>query len=305
MAQPSTVAHMAKHSRPTIVTKHLGVRHGEPHRLGLILVGDELNSAALKVFILGMNRVQQSFEYEFLPQWIADELLIELAKSTPINRETTRGIAKAFPGRFKIALSKVIAHYKIVDTQLPNYFIVVSMARFTDNFYNLREPGISVIALGNWKRSMSPPSIFEFIQTLIVREAVSSVCPALRKSIHLGSKACICDFNQELSDVRLKVLNGFVCSYCRRALDGAGQKSLADEVERVLDRSWIGDLSSTTSVASILSKLGVNLFLTKGLVPTWSERFLSAIREDGVTELIKLIFAVVLAGLLIHLGWKT
>lgn len=268
------------------------------------MVGDELKSPALKVFILGMNRIQRHFEYEFIPDGIIDELLIALAKPTDLDRERIRKIAKDFPDRFGGLLLQTMKGYEIVDTRLPNYFIVVSDARFTDGFYNMREPGISVIALGNWERSMSPPSKIEFIQTLVVREALAGICPELRGSLHFGSKACICDFNQLLADVRLKVINGFVCSYCRHALDTSGHKFVADEVELVLSKDWIGDLSSSASVASTIEKLGVNLFVTKGLTPTFAERIVSAVREDGIKELIKLVYAIILAGMLFYLGWK-
>jgi hypothetical protein len=276
----------------------------DPYRLGIVVVGDELQSPALKLFILEMNRIQRQFEYEFIPDGIVDELLVALAQTTEVDREKIREIARDFPDRFNGRLQKTMKGYNIADTRLPNYFVVVSDAHFTDGFYNMRVPGISVIALGDWKRSMSPPSIIEFIQTLIVREAVAAICPPLRGSIHFGSKACICDFNQNLADVRLKVISGFVCSYCRDALDASGHKSIADEVELVLSKGWIGDLGSNTSVASTIAKLGVNLFVTRGLTPTLGERFVGAIREDGVKELIKSIYAIILAGLLFYLGWK-
>jgi hypothetical protein len=276
----------------------------EPYRLAVVLAGDELKSPALKIFILEMNRIQRQFEYEFIPDGISDALLTELAEPAEKNRDKIRAVAKDFPDRFRRRLSETMQEYRIADTRLPNYFVVVSGATFTDGFYNLREPGISVIALGDWQRSMSPPSIIEFIQTLIVREAVSAICPELRRSIHFGSKACICDFNQMLADVRLKVLGGFVCSYCRHALDASGHKFVADEIELVLSKGWIGDLSSSASVASTIAKLGVNLFVTRGLTPTLGERLVGAIRDEGIKELIKLIYGLVLAGMLFYLGWK-
>ena len=245
------------------------------------------------------------FEYEFFPEEITDELISELGKSTELDREDTRVLAAGFPTRFKTALSKMITEYQIVDHKVPDYFIVASMARFTDDYFSIRAPGVSIIALGNWKEYMAPPSIFEFIQTLVVREAVASVCPALRSSIHLGSKGCICDFNWSLGDARLKVLNGFVCSYCRDALESTGYTTLAAEVEEVLARNWIGNLNAPTSVASILAKLGINLFVTKGLKATWGESVLNTVREDGAKELIKLLFGILLAGLLVYLGLKS
>jgi hypothetical protein len=274
-------------------------------RLGVIFVGDELKSPALKLFILAMNHVQECFEYEFLPEDIEDELISELNKSTNLDRESTRSLATNFPNRVNSTLSKFINDYEIVDKGLPDYFIVASMAKFTDNYFSMRQPGVSVIALGNWKKSMAPPSIFEFIQTLIIREAVASVCPALRGSMHLGSKGCVCDFSPSLGDARLKVLNAFVCSYCRGAMEATGHKTLADEVEQVLARSWIGDLETPTSLASTLAKFGINLFVTKGLKPTWSESVLNSIREDGVKELIKWLFLVLGGAVLAYWGLKS
>jgi hypothetical protein len=276
-----------------------------PFRVGIVTVGKELEATALKVFVLAMNRVQRNFEYEFLPTDLADPLLTALDhRRAALDREDIREITRDFPERFGEALLAEMEAYKIGDTRLPNYFVVISKSQFRGGYFNLRTGRTSVIALGDWERSMSPPSIIEFIQTLIVREALAGICPALAASQHFGSKACICDFSRELADVRLKVLNGFVCSRCREALDASGSPFVADEVQFVLSKEWIGDLSSSSSLAGTIQKFGVNLFVTKGLAPTWKERLMSALREDGVKELIKLAFAILLAGLLVHLGWK-
>jgi len=251
-----------------------------------------------------MNRVQNHFEFEFPPQDIEDELLTALSRSNDVDRELAKTIAKGFPSRVGKSISKMMEDYKITDDRLPTYYIVVTMVRFTDDYFVLREPGISVIGLGNWERSMAPPSIFEFIQMLVMREAIAGACPKLQHSIHLGSKGCICDFNWSLEDVRLKVISGFLCHYCRHELDSAGFPHLADEVARVLDKKWIGDLSRSTSVAHIVAKLGVNLFMTKGLVPSWGERLKNLAREDGARELVKLLFVIIAAALIYYLGLK-
>jgi hypothetical protein len=41
---------------------------------------------------------------------------------------------------------------------------------------------------------MAPPSIFEFILMLLLRQAASFRAPALSKSTHLGTKGCLFDF---------------------------------------------------------------------------------------------------------------
>jgi hypothetical protein len=274
-------------------------------RMGIVLVGEKLNSPALKTLVLAMNNIQRHFEYEFLPFDESDALLTELAKSEELDRDKVRTLANKFPSRFGVFLTELNNEYDMSDTAAPNYLIIVSLARFADNYYNLRRPGVSVIGLGNWKRFMAPPSIIEFIQTLIVRESIASICPTLRSSIHLGTRGCICDFTALLEDARYRALNGYLCGYCRGQLEAQGFTSLASEVEDVLGRKWLGDLSENSSVACIVAKLGVNLFATKGLAPTWRERFMGAIREDGVREFIKLFYGIALAGLLVWLGLKT
>ncbi len=108
--------------------------------------------------------------------------------------------------------------------------ILITLSCFTKNYYNLREHGLSILALGNWKSWMAPPSIVEFILTLVLREAIISVSPTLQGSVHLGTKGCLCDFSASLEDTKFKVLDGFVCSYCRAALQTDGFAILADEL---------------------------------------------------------------------------
>src|SRR5262249_44486277 len=141
----------------------------KPRQLGIILVGQQFETPALKFFIVAMNRQQSQFEYQFLPNTAEDDLLAQLAKTTLLNRQETRALAHGFPERFKARLSEMYSDYQIVDRNLPDYFIVVTMARFEDGYFSLREPGTSIIGLGNWRKTMAPPSIYEFVQTLIVR----------------------------------------------------------------------------------------------------------------------------------------
>ncbi|QPF93008.1 hypothetical protein [Bradyrhizobium commune] len=275
-----------------------------PFRVAIVTAGDELQSPALKLFILAMNGRLHHFEFEFIPADIPDPLLSTLDVSGGLDREDVRKIARDFPDRFGGKLLSAMTDYSIKDRRLPDYFIVISMAKFVDGYYNLRTKRISVIALGDWEASMSPPSIIEFIQALIVREALAGVCPSLQGSQHFGTRACICDFNQELADVRLKVITGFLCSQCRNTLDAEVHEGLASEVGMILSKDWIGDLHSSASLASSIEKFGVNLFITAGLVPTWKERILNTLREDGFKEFIKFLYAILLAGFLFYLGWK-
>ena len=279
-------------------------QHQQVKRIGLLLCGfKKINLSALKYLILQMNSLQRTFEYEFLPTKPGDKFLEFMSSKSPINREKVKDKIPAFIDDYKKYLSSQIASYQLKES-LPDYFVLVTMARYSDNFYSTRKGDLSVLALGNWKRAMSPPSLLEFILTLIVREALSSVSKSLRGSIHLGTKGCLCDFTPYLEEVRLKVLSAFICNHCRKALQHDKLPTLADEITLILRKHWIGQSSEPNSPASIALKLGYNLFTTSGIKATYWERFVISMHQEGIKQLIKVIGGIILAGLLLWLGLK-
>ncbi len=279
-------------------------RQQQVKRIGLLISGfKKIDLSALKYLILQMNSLQSTFEYEFLPTRTGDGLLKLLSSKSPVNREKVKNIITSFIDDYKKYLSTQIASYKLKESP-PDYFVLVTMARYSDNFYSARKGPLSVLALGNWKRDMSPPSLLEFILTLIVREAISSVSKSLRGSIHLGTKGCLCDFTPNLEEVRLKVLSAFICNHCRKALQHDKLPTLADEVTLVLRKHWIGKSSVPNSPTSIALKLGYDLFTTSGIKATYWERFVTAMQQEAIKQLIKVIGGIILAGLLLWLGLK-
>ena len=136
----------------------------EPYRLGIVLVGSELNSPAVKLLILAMNWVQTHFEYDIFTELSDDQLLEALASGKTLDREEVRRLVAEFPQRFEASLTEAVRDYRIVDARPPDYLVVVSQARFHNEYFNMRCPGVSVIALRDWKRSMAPPSLIEFIR---------------------------------------------------------------------------------------------------------------------------------------------
>ena len=214
-----------------------------------------------------------AFEFEFLPIDPNEEVVKQLSTSKSVNREKIRGNIPAFIEGYNNFLKKKITAYKLAEAPA-DYFMLVTKTRFSDNYYIMRENCVSVIALGNWKRSMAPPSILEFILTLIIREAVASVSKSLRGSIHLGTKGCLFDFTASLSDVRNKVLNGYICGHCCEALKSDGLSDFADELTPIIEKQWLGKSDDPTSPAGISLKLGYDLFTTKGAETTNWEKFL-------------------------------
>jgi hypothetical protein len=158
-------------------------------RIGILSNMDQVSDPALRFLILRMNTIQGSFEFEFLPFDPTDPFLVKLLPGSIVDREEIRDSAAAF----RIRQTKLFDAYNQgfnTKESPPNHLMVLSTARFADNHYNMRSAGISVVALGNWRRSMAPPSILEFVLTLTIREAIASACRTLSESVHLGTKGC-------------------------------------------------------------------------------------------------------------------
>ena len=152
---------------------------------------------------------------------------------------------------------------------------------------------------------MAPPSLLEAFVTLIMRQAVALVSPSLTDNIHLGTKGCLFDFTPLLSEARFRILQGFICSDCRRALDSDGLGQLADRLLPVLDTArWLGKPEEPTAPAGVVAKLGYDLFFTRGIKPSWREKIKTALRDEGVKEVIRIIGYVAAAALVFWFGLK-
>ena len=283
----------------------------EVTRIG-ITVGrvPSLNAAALRFLVLQMNCLQSRLEfeflpttpeflceflpgeYEFLPTTAQDDFCLMLCRRDPINADNVRAHAPKFLQNYREFLCEEVETFKIKES-LPDHIVLITFAHLHNNYYTLRLKGLSILAMGNWERYMALPSILEFLLTLILREAVAIVSPSLRGSIHMGTKGCLLDFTRSLDEARFKVLQGFVCRYCRTVLDQDGLLGLADELVKVLKKDWLGKSSDPHSPASIASNLGYDLFLTKGLQPTVWESFGAWLQKDGVPEFLKLMGTII------------
>ena len=236
-----------------------------------------------------------------------DPLLAYLTEPE-IDRDRVRGELVALVERLRSAVQDGNNTFGCYEPP-PDHFVVLSKARFTDNYMSTRAPDFNpvcaVVALGNWKRSMAPPSVAEFFLVLLLRHAVAFVSPALSGSVHIGTKGCLFDFNRELSSVRFKVLGGFVCSFCTNALERDGHPNLRRELVKILSMRWLSSLAEPFSVASVSAKLGHNLFIVKGLTPTIWEAVRSSLPSEGLKQILGLVGTVLAAAIGYYLGFST
>jgi hypothetical protein len=274
-------------------------------RVALVLGGFPSEKAtAFKYFLLLLNRLQRTFEFEFFDPPSEDPLIEILRSKDPLEANSVREKLPAFDNRLRQSVDRVIQEFELAATW-PTQIIIVSLATLSNYHFLIRRQKVSLLALGEWERSMAPPSAAECVQVLVLRAAYSALEGAVWNSIHAGTRACVFDFTDNLEDTRLMALAGIgVCSECAAALSADGHASAAQEIRTVVERAWLGERNTPGTPAAIMASLGYDLYLTKGFTPTWRERLAELLREDVFKEAVKLIFALVLAALVLVLGLK-
>lgn len=276
----------------------------QPAKIGVLHTNlGGLNKRALKYLILHQNTIQKSFEFQFLPTPSNTEFLHLLDSDEPINRQKAMGLANNFFEDYDSWLNKSAMEYGLTHSQLDGY-VVLSTAKFSDNYYLDGDVNWMVIALGHWEKSMGPPSIIEFFLTLLAESAIGMACKKNWPSSHHATMGCAFDFTASLEDARWSVLNGFLCASCREAIGKNGQDKLLDDSLLLLKRDWLGVPEAPSIIATTTKKLGYDLFHTRGVKPTLWERLATTIEEEAVKNIFKIIVAVVIAGLLLWLGLK-
>jgi hypothetical protein len=272
-------------------------------KIGIILAPDLDTDAVppLKFLLLKLNSLQRHFEYAFFPA-LDDPFILSMREGQLVDRQAQKKNIPEFLARYNRNITSVNTSFKRAE-RIPEVYILVTLARYSDEYYLTGNRSIGIIALGNWKRYMAPPSLLELILTMVVVESVY-LLRELPGIGHLGTKGCLFDFNASLDDARYGALQSYVCSHCRAVLEEAGHNSLADDLVKIMDKSWFGSPTDNLSVAGVIGNFKYDLFLTKGIKPTGRERFSAFLQEDGMKELFRLIAEVLLAAALLYLGLK-
>ena len=149
---------------------------------------------------------------------------------------------------------------------------------------------IAVVTLANWQKQFSPPSALEFILLSVQRLAARVALDADLGS-HYSTRACLWDFTANVSDVKSGILIGYVCTDCREALLKCLSAEEVKEFERLMRRTWLGNLDDTGSVASNLKRVfDYDLSTTRGLELGLIDRFQDIVWS---TESVKFILAIV------------
>ena len=286
-----------------------------PLRAGIYLAGIERRTGiALRYLITHLNTLQRSFEFEFFdpkPKSAAEagapcepDLIDRLASDGELDwAADLEPLALDF-AREQRAWIVASAKDFGIRAAPPDIYIIVCTARLASGFYAVTAGKTEVLALGNWKHAMAPPSLVEFVMTLVVRVAAGWAGPKVEQSMHLATKGCLFDFNEDLGTVRLKVLNGFICSSCEQALAKSRRATLLEDLRAILGKSWLGKTEDPLTPAGICRKLGYDLYLTKGLQPSRWQSVATQLQGSLVSEVVKLAGVAALAGIAFLLGFN-
>lgn len=272
-----------------------------PLKIGIILSSFGVReSAALKYIVLHQNTLQRSIEFQFLPIDETSELLKDLETPGLIDRESFEIKIANHKASYKTWLREEADNYEVPNDNYDG-IIVISLAKFTDNYYLTWANNWAILALGHWESKMAPPSVLEFILTLLIQVSVDIACGTGR---HHETKGCAFDFTALLADARYKVLTGFVCSGCIDTIKNTRSEQFIKDIQILLNKDWLGVPDDPSIVSITAKKLGYDLFHTKGFKPTTWERIKITLEEQAVKTVLKIIGSVIIAALLVWLGLK-
>ena len=124
----------------------MSVRPDQNHRVtrvGVIL-GDlgKLNISALKYLVVHLNTLQTSFEFELHSIDTEDPLLHILRSGKTADREQCRTMLPDFHKRITDHLTREQQIYALSDRTIPDGFVLITMARFSDEHYGLKSEAV-------------------------------------------------------------------------------------------------------------------------------------------------------------------
>lgn len=143
-------------------------------RIGIILGYDIPKEARspLKYFLLHLNTLQQTFEYQF-PPTIRHSILVDLADGQIKEKQKVKKALHNFLNDYEGFLSQKRKDYKLENTEPnPDYYILITIIKFSDLYYLTGIDRLGVLAQGNWEIHMAPPSLLESIITMVLVESV-------------------------------------------------------------------------------------------------------------------------------------
>jgi len=132
--------------------------------------------------------------------------------------------------------------------------IVITETRLGDHFISFGNKEFGIISAGEWKLFFKPASALEYILISVQRMALRVGLDPMINS-HFPTRACIFDYTQNQPDLRHAMFLGFICETCRNGLKISLAPEELAQIDGLVENQWIGDSTSTSSIAFYLSKI--------------------------------------------------
>ena len=159
----------------------------KPLRIGVLILEEERfgkhGADAVKYLVLQLNCRQKMFQFEFLPVPEEDPLVRYLNKKAPVSDKyldtegrilddkITEDEFGRFEGRNRLLFIKTSKSHKLEDKEPPHCYIFVTFCQLSSKAFGRSNENIGLLAFGDWKKHLAPPSILEFIVTILLRQA--------------------------------------------------------------------------------------------------------------------------------------
>jgi hypothetical protein len=273
-------------------------------KIGILLTDlGGMDVRALKYLLVFQNTIQTSFEFRLMPYDKDNPLFYFLNSNTYVSRSEVIAEGDLFIKKYQFWLEEYALNYGL-ECSYPDGVVILSTCKLADYYYAIGGDGWDIVALGNWKRFMAPPSIVEFFLTLALRATIDVACGEPYPKRHQSLKGCVFDFNASIDEARYSVLSGYLCDSCCERISSVRSEEVVEDIQLLLSKNWLGDALEPTMASNNVKKLGYDLFHTTGLKPTFKERILAAAEKEAIANIFKLFGGIVLAGLLVWLGLK-
>lgn len=252
---------------------------------------------AFKYFILYVNRIQNIYEFCF-PDIIQDYPF----KKGRVDFKSSHEKVNTF----------IITHNLKAD-----HFIAIITNSFNNNFFFNSTKKTSVITTDIWDKHFSPPSLFEYLlhcifscliysQNVVEGTELTNEQMLINIGSHSDERGCIADFTRQKHEDRIAITLGYICEEHSKEIEVYYGAEYLKQIQSVIDRKWIGDISEKESVAyNLIHIFKFNISKDSGFNKNWWDKIKDKFYEIPGTltgEILKIILTAVLTYFIVKWG---
>jgi hypothetical protein len=247
----------------------------------------DFDVVSFKFYLLQLNKLQSIFEFCF-PD-VDDKLF---AGADPAKDDLFEIFKEARKQEAKDVADDEEEQVYIEEGD-PEYYIIIVGTALRDALFADWSDDTALITTDRWEKEYSPPSVYEYL--------LNSVCASLillDKEIdldtHMATRGCALDYTAVKDDTKIDAAIGYLCDDCKEKILKAKGESFLFEFNKMIDRTWVGNIGTAESVAYNLQRyFKYNIDKDSGFNKTFRERMMDHLTEVPEKILLGLITGVI------------